>query len=169
MTTPLRCDKCGVLAPRAIGAIKAQLEQHVADVWRIRCPACVKVFGHLTLIVKEGPGGGVQDLILRLADVFSLPLDPLVTSLEYSRTAFERKEAEARELERQAREATEVARAKAEAERREAEERQQKAAALARSFELFCEELMDLVPVPLEHQPRKQWYINARALFELKV
>ncbi len=109
-----------------------------------------------------------DDLVLRLADVFNLPLDPLVQGLEHSRQKDARRRAEQVELERVAKEKAEQAQRAAVALKQADDERKKQEQMRARSFELFAEQLMDLVPVPLVIASRKQWYVFARALFELK-
>lgn len=118
--------------------------------------------------VESGQVVPSDDLVLRLADVFNLPLDPLIANLEHSREKEARRRAEQIELERLAKEKTEKAAREAEAAKAAEIERKKQAETIARSFEMFTESLMDLVPVPLDRDRRKQWYVFARALFELK-
>ncbi len=58
----LRCDRCGVPAASELSLVK-QAVKTVVPVGRVRCPSCVKAFGHISLTsvtVHEGPDGGVE-------------------------------------------------------------------------------------------------------------
>jgi transcriptional regulator with XRE-family HTH domain len=116
-----------------------------------------------------------DDVVLRLADVLNLPLDPLIAGLEHSKQkdAKVRAQREAAEKEAQAK----VAAAREAKERLDEQERARKAASAPKfpsvaksglSFEDFGERLMDLAPVPIDKLRRKQWYSAARILFELE-
>lgn len=118
-----------------------------------------------------------DDVVLRLADVLSAPLDPLVASLEYSKQKELARKAEQEALERSALE--HAAKQKADNEARErAEGERIKEDTIKRlertdnEFSDFCERLSTLVPIPmaipLGAARRKHWFVFARALYELK-
>lgn len=126
-------------------------------------------------------GPDLDDVVLRLADVLNLPLDPLVLGLSYSRDKKAKIARETKErLDREEKARADLAAAERRSRLAADSETQRKAASSGpsvlrtaaetprRTLEDFSERLMDVAPLPTNADRRKQWWTCARILFEIE-